>query len=497
MIASRMPMRTSPVWLLLLAAVAFGGSLWAGFFLDDYSIFSDPAITNPSGWYEVWRPEQTRPLTYFTFWLNYHLVPDTFGFHAVNLGLHLCAVWLAFSALRRLMPEAAAWTAAAIFAVHPLQAEAVNYVFARSTLLMAVFCLMSLNDWVRARHWRAVVWFGLAMLAKEEAVAWPVFIALLHWSMSRNAAEWRAIAAMFGLALVLGARVLFAAVVTAGSGAGPHAGISAWGYFWTQGLVILRYFATLVAPLLPYRVDSPVGPGFYWWAWLAIVVGAALALRYSGRAKWALWALAALVLLLPSSSIFPAADLAADRRMYLPVLAAGAGLAVRFSWMSHAVYALVLLSILRTADWLDPERFWRKQAEGGSTRSVVQLARVVEPAESARLLEDAKRKSPNDALVASELGRVYASSGAPEKALAEFGRALALTPNSPQALSNRGVALLLMKQHDAARMDFERALQIDPCAFEARLNASRMGLRLPPDSQCRFTPEERKALAGE
>jgi hypothetical protein len=395
------------------------------------------------------------------------------------------------------MPESAAWTAAAIFAAHPLQSEAVNYVFARSTLLMTVFCLLSLNDWVRARRWRAVIWFGSAMLAKEEAVAWPVFIALLHWSMSRNAAEWRAIGAMFGVAMILGARVLIAAAMTPGSGAGPHAGISASDYFWTQGLVIWRYAASLVVPALPYSLDSPVAPGFYWWAWLAMFIAAGFTLRYFGRAKWAFWAVAALVLLLPSSSVFPAADLAADRRMYLPVLAAGAALALRFPWISYSVYALVLLSVWRTTDWMDAERFWRKQAESGSIRSTVQLARVVEPAESAQLLEEAKRKSPDDALVASELGRVYASSGSPEKALVEFGRALALTPNSPQALSNRGVALLLMKQRDAARMDFERALRVDPCAFEARLNASRTGLQLPPDANCRFTPEERKALRGE
>ena len=63
--------------------------------------------------------------------------------------------------------------------------------------------------------------------------------------------------------------------------------------------------------------------------------------------------------------------------------------------------------------------------------------------------------------------------------MAEFGRALAMTPNNPQALSNRGLRRLMLKQPDAARADFERALQIDPCVFEARLNAMRMGLSLP------------------
>ena len=36
---------------------------------------------------------------------------------------------------------------------------------------------------------------------------------------------------------------------------------------------------------------------------------------------------------------------------------------------------LVVLSGLRTWDWLDAERFWRKQADGGSVRCIVQFAR--------------------------------------------------------------------------------------------------------------------------
>jgi hypothetical protein len=473
--------------------------LFGTLILDDYAIFSDPVLTSPSGGWEVWRLWQTRPLTYFTFWLNYQLGgTGPFGYHAINLVLHLCAVWLAFQALRRLMAERTAWVAAALFAVHPLQSEAVNYVFARSTLLMSVFCLLSLHDWVKGKHWRAVLWFTVALLAKEEAVAWPVFLALLHLSVSRNAGEWRPIGAMFALALAFGARVWIATSVIQGSGAGAQAGISAYDYLWTQGLVIWRYLAMTVAPVWPYRVDSPVPVGMYWWAWLALLIAAAFALTRIKGARAPFWLLAGLVLLLPSSSVFPAADLAADRRMYLPLLALAAALALTVPKLEYAVVVLIALSGLRTWDWLDAERFWRKQASGGSVRSLVQLGRVVEPSEAAGLLEQAKGKSPEDPLIASELGRVYLSSGAPDKALAEFGRALALAPDNAQALSNRGVALLLLKQADAARGDFERALHIDPCAFEARLNAKRMGLALTPaPPQCRYTPEEQRALNGE
>ena len=491
-------MRTSPAWLLFLALVAYGAGLFGTFFLDDYAIFSDPVLTAQSGWWEVWRFGQTRPLTYFTFWLNYQLGGTApIGYHGVNIVLHLCAVWIAFHALRRLMPEQTAWVASAIFAVHPLQSEAVNYVFARSTLLMSVFCLLSLHDWLRGKHWRAVLWFGLSLLAKEEAVAWPVFLVLLHWSVSRNAREWKPIAAMFGLALAFGVRGLFVIASTPGSGAGAQSGISAWDYFWTQGLVLWRYAASMAVPIWPYRVDSPVAVGFYWWGWLALLGVMILAFKRMSAARAGFWLLAAIVLLLPSSSVFPVADLAADRRMYLPVLALAAALALSVPRLEYALVVLVALSGWRTWHWLDAERFWRVQAADGTPRSIVQLARVVDAAEATRLLEQAKENSADDPLIASELGRVYLGAGAADKALAEFGRALSLAPNNPQALSNRGVALLMLKQADAARMDFERALQIDACAFEARLNAKRMGLTPPPERHCRYTPEEQRALTGE
>src|SRR5436309_5212949 len=88
------------VILVLAALVAFGASLGAGFHFDDYAIFADPAITSASGWWEVWRPVQTRPLTYFTFWLNYQLGGrNPAGYHAVNLALHLAAVLLLYDVL--------------------------------------------------------------------------------------------------------------------------------------------------------------------------------------------------------------------------------------------------------------------------------------------------------------------------------------------------------------------------------------------------------------
>ena len=103
MIASPVPMRTSPWWLLLLTFIAYGGSLFGAFHPRRFRNLLRSGVHDSSGWWEVWRPQQTRPLTYFTFWVNYMIAGrHALGYHAVNLGLHLGAVWLAFRGAAKL-----------------------------------------------------------------------------------------------------------------------------------------------------------------------------------------------------------------------------------------------------------------------------------------------------------------------------------------------------------------------------------------------------------
>jgi lipoprotein NlpI len=79
----------------------------------------------------------------------------------------------------------------------------------------------------------------------------------------------------------------------------------------------------------------------------------------------------------------------------------------------------------------------------------------------------------------------------------EFGRTLALSPRSADAFNNRGAALLALNQRDAAMQDFERALALDPCQFNARLNLRHLGVSTPLPKQCKFTDEEQQALKTE
>jgi tetratricopeptide (TPR) repeat protein len=422
----------------------------------------------------VWSLSRTRPLTYFTYWLNYQLGgQDPLGYHAVNLMLHLGCVLLASECLRRLLPQGVALFAAAIFALHPLQAESVDYVWGRAMVLATLFCLLSLLAWLEGRYWVAVACFALALLAKEECAAFP--LVLLLFDRKRFAP----IGAMLALSVSAGAHTIYAAQATPGALAGAQAGVSPAAYLLAQGPVILRYLRLLVVPY-GFSVDPDVRvPQIAWGvlAWVAVGVFAWLA----WRKKW-IWLAAGLILLLPSSSIFPAADLAADRRMYFPLLAFGAGIALILEKTKPAVLGsvaavLLILTFSRTMVWNNDETLWREAVERGpeKVRPRIQLARHLRAERALDELNAARRISPRDPDVAAEIGRVLLSEGQTASALEEFGHALAADPHNPRNYNNRGVALATLGQTAAARADFEQALRIDPNFEEARENLKKLG----------------------
>ena len=496
---------TRPTLLLVLVAlIAFGGAAAGSFHLDDYSLFVNPDITNADGWWRLWAPLQTRPLTNLTYWLNYQISGrDAVAYQLVDLALHLTAVLVLFDVLKRLMSAQAAFLGAAIFAVHPMQAEAVEYVFARGTLLAAALCLASFRAWMCGRRWVGVAWFAAALLAKEECVAFPVLLLLLHWAKRRERAELGAIGTMFGLSLVAGLRVMVAAARTPGSGAGAGAAVTAGRYALTQGTVIPRYLRMAILPW-GFTADPDIRVPEGWIAalgWASVVGMAILAWRWFRNAGPGFWFLGGIVLLLPSSSVFPATDLAADRRMYLPMTAFAAALALllqrvdrRVVWAALAV--LTALSVQRTMIWHSELSLWT-EAAGKAPRKLrpkLQLARALPPERALPLLEEAKTIAPEDSSPASEEGRIYLDLGEPARALAEFGEALALEPGNAEALNNRGVALLALGQNEAARQDFVRALAIDGCEYNALVNLKKMGVVVTIPARCRFTQDEMREL---
>ncbi len=491
--------------LLLVVAVcaAFGGALLAPFHLDDFSLTASPVLTSPAGWRALLSPMQTRPLTELSFWAQLQWTEAPWSFHLVNLVIHLAAVWLAVSVLENWTSGRATIIAAAVFAFHPLQTQAAVYVFARATLLAGLLSLAAILAWQRGRFWRAALLFVLAMLAKEEVAALPVVLALAEWAGERRSSCRGPLLAMLAAALAIGIRTVAVVASVPGSGAGAQSGITPFEYFSYQGVAILRYLWLLLVPI-GFTPDPAVrtGPWAASLAWGVVASLAFLAIPAASRRSPGFWLLAGLFLLLPSSSVFPAAELAADRRMYLPLLFFGALLGLLLDKADArmlAALAVVWLgaSFFQTRLWQNPQALWLEAARlaPDNVRSKRQLARLLPSHQAVELLEEAQRIEPRNPAIASDLGLAWLRAGDGGAALRAFGLALALDPSSAVNVHNRGLALLLLGQTDPARADFERALSLDPCLFDAILNLRAIGVRKHPGPDCRFTPSQLGLLA--
>ncbi len=441
---------------LAAALVAYGASLGSGFHFDDYAIFSAPQLHPGRAWLAP------GVLTRLTFWLNYQAGGGAALCHAVSLALHLAVVLLLYECVRRLASRRAASLAAAIFAVHPLQAEAVNYVSARGFLLAATLLLASLATWLRSREEPLRTKVGQMLPSVNSAT--PAISSLLL-----------SVAFLAAMLLANNQWTLHAAP-----------GVHPARYRLAQGVVAWRYLRLLVAPW-GFTVDPDIPEPPVWLAvaaWAALLLAAAALWRSGAKSPAIRWAFGGLILMM-GSALFPARDLAADYRMYVPMIgfSAAAGILLARVKPRQAAIGVVLLltaaGAARTWVWLSDERLWREAVRRApdKVRPKIQLAHDVPAAEALDLLNQARELDPHDPDVPAAIGKVLLDERQPDAALTEFGRALALDPLNAVNLNNRGVALAEIGQTEAARLDFERALAIDPDLAEARENLSKLPAR--------------------
>jgi Flp pilus assembly protein TadD len=110
---------------------------------------------------------------------------NAWGFHLVNILIHIVNAWLIYLCARRLRwAHAWAFFIAIIFLVHPIQTEAVACVSGISNLAVVMFMLLALLSHMRGRAAGKVVVWGalgfclLAFFTKEQALVFAAIILL-------------------------------------------------------------------------------------------------------------------------------------------------------------------------------------------------------------------------------------------------------------------------------------------------------------------------------
>jgi protein O-mannosyl-transferase len=166
--------------LLCLTVLVYANSLFNGFTMDDeLYVLRNPQVTQhslrlllePNAASNVFRP-----VTFATLALNWMAAGyKPFGYHLLNLLLHMGVVVLLLLVLRNVLArlgdgELISFVAAMLFAVHPIHAEAVSSVVGRSELLAAGFLLGAWLFHLQDRYVLALLSFVLALLSKESAI---------------------------------------------------------------------------------------------------------------------------------------------------------------------------------------------------------------------------------------------------------------------------------------------------------------------------------------
>jgi tetratricopeptide (TPR) repeat protein len=465
------------------------------------SFFNDPAVSRlTSG--KDWRPvvDMTYALNYAVDGLN----PKVF--RITNLFLHVGAAWLIFLILAEILdrnqtrtkaglfPSAGApLAAAALFAVHPVNTEAVDYIWARSSVLAAGFYLLSFYCFLRGpldeRNSGKISWYlaGLASFAlglgtKATLATLPVMLLLyealfinhrlqdplkLYWRQPKRLKKYLPIIAAL-IAYVVFRFVFLSGFFRRVAFSSGESGITAATYLPTQLRAWVYYIRLFIWPD-PLITDFA---GFGWsrspWepAVLAALVIIAVILALAWRARrtdpvWTFFTLWFFITLLPEASFIPLRDPVTGYRAYL----ANAGLAV-----------LAALLGLRGAAWLrsrvgggDPKRQGRLRLgyrlAAGAMLCVlgsVTIARNRVWRDEMTLWTDVAEKDPSNPRAYANLGLEFMEKKDYQKAKEMFEKAVELGPKKSYAYRFRGYFNFFLSRNDQALSDLAKAIELEP-----------------------------------
>jgi tetratricopeptide (TPR) repeat protein len=525
--------------LVFLTSIAYLPALRNGFIWDDEDHFTQNlAITGPQGLQRIWSTlsvSRYYPLTLTTFWVQRRLWGlNPLPYHAVNIILQGINTALLFVLLRMLNVRAA-WAAAALWAVHPVNAESVAWATELKNIQSGTFFYLSLLCFLRFEcssaylsiekpaawgskllqtnsgcacrlYALSLLCFAASLLSKPSTVVLPLVLLLLTWWQNgcvRRTDIVRAIPFFF-LSLAMSAVTIIEQRWEVGRAPQDWsltvtqrlilAGQAFWFYL---GKVIWPLDLTFVYPRWTLNADSLLS--------LLPLYGVFVAGMVLWQCRKQSWAHASafglgyfLIALLPVLGFFDIFyfrySFVADHLQYLAsvgvvvLLVAGVGrlLRGRGSQIAATTAALAASSTLtwqHLPAFCDNETLWRDTltkdprcwlAHNNLGNVFWRQGKINDALEH---YEQALRINPNYAEAHHNLGNVFWRQGRISDALEHYEQAVRIDPNFAEAQYSLGVTLAQTSKIGEAIDHLEQAVRIKPNYAEAHYNLA-IALRL-------------------
>ena len=470
----------------------------------------------------IWNYNPSRFIVFLSFAFNRHFGgDDTFGYHLVNISLHLANTLLLYHLIALLFATStpagrdydganaggwAAFAAALIFAVHPLQTEAVTYIWQRSSSMGAMFYLISMLAYLKASlSWREsappVRWMGWLAFSVISAIAgmftkqfcFTIFFAAALLEYCVVSRSWRGLREKAFMLWPLAPTLAIVPFLTFFYARGEIADITAraaetptpYSYFLTQLNIITLYLRLFIYPSgQNLDHDIPISASFFSSAPSFVLLAALLALgfwlwRSSPMASFGIFFF--FVSMSVESSFFPLPDIVFEHRMYLPLagllitMAALARMSPRASIiMAAALAGSIALSVAtwqRNGVWATPQSLWEDVVSKSPQkwRGYLKLGAIHKRqgnwAEAEKMYEQVVRLAPGVAEANHDLGVLKKMAGDLETAEKLFQNALKLKPSLYVSSLELGRLHMEQKRLEEAQQDFALVTQTEPRFF--------------------------------
>lgn len=506
--------------IMCVGLVSYSNSLTGDLVMDDGWVITgnnlekyldslDPYLTQRS----------PRSLTNLTFALNYALHgTDTFGYHVVNLVIHLTnsvlVVVLANLILQQIsgtkhLRKDIGLIAGLIFVSHPIQTMAVSYITQRYASLVTLVYLVAMCVYFftrqipRLKYWGLLgvgILFVIGLAAKETIITLPAVLLVSEYIFYRQ--TWRRInwpliggSVIGGLILLWLALRIYPLTFVVGPKLTSLGETVTWyQYALTQFRVLLMYVYKII---IPVRLNAdyyfPISQSPWEWAvwvgigfWLSLWALASRLLKTQPVISWGIcWFL---LTLLTSSSVLPLSDVINEYRVYLPMVGISilAGYLLVKSLPERSVNLFLVVAALiscyavltfnRNFVYQNSLTYWRDvtlkspQKPRGFVNYGMELHAQGDYAEAVTAYQKTLELDPQRLTALSNMGVILAQAGEYDAAFIYFNKALGIDPNYIDALN--GLGILALNQGDATQAAnyFERILEIDPQNSVAQKN---------------------------
>ncbi|MBI1248384.1 tetratricopeptide repeat protein [bacterium] len=505
-----------PIIILIVGCIAYANSFDGTFVYDDtWEIGHNHHLRPPNSIFSAafgGLRLPARPIPYMSFAVDYRIWGgQPWGFHWTNLLIHLINGLLIFAIVRRLIASELcaeslrdraveiAMFAAVLWIAHPINTNAVTYIYQRLESLMSLFFLTSLFCYVRSwNSSRAVWWLGgaivaacFSMLSKESGVA--ILPVLFFLDVAREQRSFiRSIRTrwlFWGFLLLTIVPMAIAISVEAGSypeNALARTPLEHLLSFPRCGLAYLHQVFWPTSLCFDYAWTASDDPTQQVLSAAILVAIAALTIRLYIKQPLLGWGVASIFLILgPTSSIFPTSQLASEHRMYLPsaflssIMTIGAYRVWMFLWNSNSEsfnvlrlgfiglsILLVLLTRARNEDYYSMERLWSSviasnpENANGYINVASDLYTKGEYQAALQTLHEGLTKNET-AFALLLYSECCLKLGHREMALEAIEASLRLKPNRPEGYVTYGT-IVASDSPDLAVAAYRHALELDP-----------------------------------